>query len=414
MITPSFSLTATERVLPRLALDFTTASLDPRITFTRSENTATVVNSSGLVAPINADLPRFDFDPITLVCKGLLIEEARTNLNIRSEDFNSTDYSWAGATVSFDQIAAPDGTTTADILIENSATSTHRISQTIATAPAAVAHSVFVKNAGRRYFQLFTGNNTTSFVTFDLQTGTVTRVGSSIVSSSIQNYGNGWYRCTAVYSANSTLFYYGLANSSTAAFNPSYAGDGSSGVYLWGAQVEAGAFATSYIPTTTTALTRNADVATMTGTNFSSWYNQTAGSFEMQVLKSVGVSGRVFVVDTGGSGGLTANGYGVDILSGNTFRSEGFASSSNQWTFTLTFTLGSVQQVCLGYVSNNIGYATNGGVISTDTSANIPTVSGMSIGCWRTTQPDQINGWVQKLNYWPQRLTNAELQAFSK
>jgi len=84
MISPSFSLTATERVLPRMALDFTTALLDPRITFTRTGNTATVVNSSGVIAAINADLPRFDFDPTTLVCKGLLIEETRTNLLLNS------------------------------------------------------------------------------------------------------------------------------------------------------------------------------------------------------------------------------------------------------------------------------------------------------------------------------------------
>ena len=84
MITPSFALTATERVLPRMALDFTTATLDPRVTFTRTGDTATVTNSSGVITAINANLPRFDFDPTTLVCKGLLIEEARTNLLLNS------------------------------------------------------------------------------------------------------------------------------------------------------------------------------------------------------------------------------------------------------------------------------------------------------------------------------------------
>jgi hypothetical protein len=71
VITPSFGITATERVLPKLALDFTTASLDPRVTFTRTGNTATVTNSSGNVVGINADLPRFDYNPVTLACKGL-------------------------------------------------------------------------------------------------------------------------------------------------------------------------------------------------------------------------------------------------------------------------------------------------------------------------------------------------------
>ncbi len=92
MITPAFGLTATERVLPRLALDFTTASLDSRVTFTRTGNTATVINSSGYVTGINADLPRFDFNPVTLACRGLLIEEARTNSLKESNTFATSPW----------------------------------------------------------------------------------------------------------------------------------------------------------------------------------------------------------------------------------------------------------------------------------------------------------------------------------
>lgn len=79
MITPAFPLAAPGRVLPKLALDFTTASLDPRVTFTRAANTATVINSSGVIVAANADVPRFDHSPITLVCRGLLIESAKSN-----------------------------------------------------------------------------------------------------------------------------------------------------------------------------------------------------------------------------------------------------------------------------------------------------------------------------------------------
>lgn len=82
MITPAYALTATERVLPRLALDFTTAVLDPRVTVSRALNTATVQNADGSVSIVNADLPRFDF--ANGVCRGLLIEEARTNVLLNS------------------------------------------------------------------------------------------------------------------------------------------------------------------------------------------------------------------------------------------------------------------------------------------------------------------------------------------
>ena len=93
MITPSFSLTATERVLPKLALDFTTASLDSRITFTRTtgaSNPAAFVNSSGYITAATNDQPRFDYNPVTLACKGLLIEESRANLLLQSENFSTT------------------------------------------------------------------------------------------------------------------------------------------------------------------------------------------------------------------------------------------------------------------------------------------------------------------------------------
>lgn len=96
MSIPSFAPTATERVLPKLALDFTTASLDPWITFTRAGSTATRVNASGHIEPVSADIPRFDYDPITLACKGLLIGEARSNNLISSINFG-------GATVPVDQ-----------------------------------------------------------------------------------------------------------------------------------------------------------------------------------------------------------------------------------------------------------------------------------------------------------------------
>ena len=84
MITPAYAPTATERVLPRLALDFTTAIADTRVTTSRAANTATRFNASGLIEIVNANLPRFDFSPTALVCQGQLIEEARTNLFLNS------------------------------------------------------------------------------------------------------------------------------------------------------------------------------------------------------------------------------------------------------------------------------------------------------------------------------------------
>lgn len=120
MITPAYAPTATERVFPRLALDFTTGVLDPRVTVTRALNTATRINSSGLIEVVNADLPQFDYDPVTLAPKGLLIEETRANLLLHSSGANESAWTKDAAgtgvapVVTPNFAVAPDGTTTAD------------------------------------------------------------------------------------------------------------------------------------------------------------------------------------------------------------------------------------------------------------------------------------------------------------
>ena len=136
MITPSYATTATERVLPRMALDFTTGVLDPRVTVTRALNTATRVNSSGYVEIVNANLPRFDYDPVTLTPKGLLIEEARTNLLTYSEQFDNAAWGKQGSSVSQNVQTSPDGSVDADKLIEDATTGEHRL--TIPSSPLPV------------------------------------------------------------------------------------------------------------------------------------------------------------------------------------------------------------------------------------------------------------------------------------
>ena len=162
MITPSFGLTATERVLPSMALDFTTASLDSRVTFTRSGNTATVVNSSGLIATINANLPRFDFDPVTLACKGLLIEEARTNLLTYSNDFSNAIWNKNSSSITSNVITSPDGTVNASKLVEAAATAEHTVNRSTPVAIVAGSSntlSVFAKKGERTTIELYYVNN---------------------------------------------------------------------------------------------------------------------------------------------------------------------------------------------------------------------------------------------------------------
>lgn len=415
MITPSFGLTATERVLPKLALDFTTASLDPRITFTRALNTATVTNSSGYIVPINADLPRFDYDPITKVCKGLLIEETRTNLFLQSEDLTTGSWSKNNCTISADATNSPANTTTADLIVENTATSTHFVEQIVTFGSGVISYSVYLKASTRTKARLQMSDYSVGIVRVDvdLSAGTlgtpVAQASWSAASATISPAANGFYRVTLTATASAGTIKGADVFLLDAAGANSYTGDGASGLFFWGGQFEAAAFPTSYIPTTTTAVTRNADVATMTGANFSSWFNASEGTFSIAWnIPSVLIDCVPFTTndntDLNRIGcDTTATGFGRIIVS-NAGNLEAFGGTSG--------ILVGKNTISVGYKNNNFGVANNGGTVTTDASGTVPTVDRLQIG--RRLTSLYINGTVSKLNYWPQKLTTAEIQAFSK
>jgi len=268
------------RVTPKVELDFTTASLDSRITFARTTsatNPATFVNSSGVTSAATNNAPRFDYNPITLVCRGLLIEQSRANVCLQSSNFATSWNASGSATIGVDAINSPDGTQNADKLIEFTNTGQHAVLQAIAVSSAtSYTVSIYAKKGERESIALrLIGTSTYAQAYFNLLAGTVT---PSTGTASIVAMPNGWYRCiiTGTSDSTTTNIYVNIGQTATSTSISSYTGDGVSGVYIWGAQLEAGAFVTSYIPTTTTSLTRNADVATITGTNFSNWWGKQA------------------------------------------------------------------------------------------------------------------------------------------
>jgi hypothetical protein len=410
MITPSFALTATERVLPRLALDFTTASLDSRITFTRSGATATRVNASGFIETMVANTPRFDFNPVTLVCKGLLIEEPRTNLKLYSQDLsNALAWSATFLTTLASGFTSPDNTTNG-VKATNTAGITSLLQANIAITPSATNvyyPTIFVKkgNVSTVTLNVYYATGTEYNVFFNLDTLAVT--GAPVANAFIfENYGNGWYRIGYQVPADAT----GLQNQMNYRIWESSRGAGVAGnfQYYFGAQLEIGAFATSYIPTVASQVTRTADVATMTGANFSSWYNAGAGGIVTRVLPST-VSGTcpAFQIDDN-----TAN--GIIVLRGNTTNPElsivdGGAPQSQIDAGTIA--ANTVYNLGAAWNTNNCAAAVNGGAAVTDNTATIPTVTQARLGSDGT---NYLNGQLQTVRYWPQRIIDAEVQAFSK
>lgn len=261
----------------RLLLNFLSGTLDPRITFSRGTG-ATRVNASGFIETVGNTTPRFDYDPVTLAPHGLLIEEARTNLLLYSADFTNAAYVNSNVTVTANATAAPDGTTTADLLTA-AATASVNLQQSSAVAATSATYSIFAKQgSGATQANAFRLRNTTTAttlveITINYSTGAVTYVTGSTGAAAV-NFGNGWWRITLTATT-------GITSGDTIRCDQCFVGASTVGhnAYVWGAQLEAGAFATSYIPTVASTVTRNADVATMTGTNFSSWYNQSEGTF---------------------------------------------------------------------------------------------------------------------------------------
>ena len=421
MITPAYGMTATERVLPRLALDFTTGTLDPRVTVTRALNTATRVNSSGLIEIINANLPRFDYDPVTLAPKGLLIEESRTNLMLQSQAIDQSPWAVSqlnttGTPAYIDVAASPDGTQNADKLIPNTVSTQHYALQSITLADNTVyALTIYAKAAELIAIRLSLGTKAGAFpgAYFNLSTGVVTNEVSSPVSTSITPVGNGWYRCTVV------------ANSGTGGTAPqlrvwaisgvntiSFAGNDSDGVLVWGAQVEAGAFATSYIPTTTTSLTRNADVVSMTGTNFSDWYNASEGAFLAEV-SSVPAGGRSFYSVDNGAVSARILAQSATTSADTQFR---IVDTTDQVNISQNGVVaaGGICKIVGAYKVNSFAASTNASAPGTDNLGTVPSgVNALKIGS-NVANASQLCGHYRKFMYWPQRLTNAEVQAFSK
>ena len=418
MITPSFGLTATERVLPKLALDFTTASLDPRVTFTRTGNTATVVNSSGDVAGINADLPRFDFNPTTLACKGLLIEEARTN-SIRNNTMQGAVAGSPGTSPTNWIVTSTGGVFTRTIVGTGTENGINYIDVRYQTSGSGTAEIYFdALNAvaaasgqswtGAHYVKIAAGSTTNLDYMYVVCLGrnvantTTTEVGTTIFTPTTAGLITQRYVRTLALANVLTAF---VATGVGIAFT----GAADITVRIGLPQLELGAFTTSVIPTGSGAVTRNADIARMTGTNFSSWYNASEGAFVAVANKlSAGAStARIFSANAGSSANrLSATSsvadlfcqYSVGGVNTNLF----MAGTLNNTSFNLAY----------GYKANLMASALKGATPVTNNTATIPTVDRMEIGS--ETGALFFNGHIQAIRYYPQRIINAEIQAFSK
>jgi hypothetical protein len=378
---------------------------------------ATAVNATSGTAYYG---PRFDYNPATLAPLGLLIEESRTNLLLRSEDFSDASWVKIRATVTVNATTAPTGTAVADKLVEDTSTNTHESYQSV-TIVANTLHTAtfYLKAAERTRAKIWLLNGAISSganASVNLGAGTITApnlfgTGSS-ASSSITNVGNGWYRCSIaciVDAASTTARAYIVLEN--AAGNDNYTGDGTSGLFVWGAQLEAGAFPTSYIPTTTTALTRAADVASVN--TLSPWFNAVEGTLYAELTASANTATAYVTLSDGTQ---TSNSTYFDNDSGN-IRNVVFSGASAVAVIGLGAigSVGAINKVASAYRVNDFAAVRNGGSVGTDTSGAVPVgVSQMNIGASTSgVAVSYINGYLRRITYYPRKLSSAELQAIT-
>jgi hypothetical protein len=339
--------------------------------------------------------PRFDHDPATGESLGLLIEEERSNLVEYSEQFGN----WvAPSTAIGNTTTSPSGGTA--VGVDSTTCSTITV-----TDPSSITFSCYAKAGSSDYVYLRTVNwGTLARVWFNLadgSTGSVSSPSSNITNVTSTDAGDGWYRIS--FQLDSTGDNVGnlQITATDADLNINQVGY----VFAWGAQVETGSFPTSYIPTTSSTVTRAADVASIEGTNFSSWYNQSEGTMFAEAKSVDGVNGVFSVGST------------TDPIGGLNYDYNGFNGQWQGGVMDGTFNPvdGSFHKFALTATTTSNTLFTDGNQQDTAvaTSSNVGVnliVGNRSLYGGIMSSTHYLNGHISRLTYYPYRLSDTILQ----
>ena len=438
MPTPSLLIVPARFKSGRLYSQIPTANGD--FTVTRA-TTATRVNASGLIESVASGIPRLDYFASGGVvgCPALLVEPSAQNLARHSENWTSTN-NWqlsdgsgrVTVATATSGTTAPDGTSTANAITPTSGNMQHYLysnssgSITYASGTIYTCSAFFKKGAGNsgRYVQIVTAGGSTfvgnPYANFDLELGTTLTVSGSVADSNrvsrIQNYGNGWYRCSLTATCMTTtglsvgVIVALLTGDTNARLGASFAGNTSDYIFGWGAQLETGSVATSYIPTTTAAITRNADVITVSGA-VSGAIGQTEGTIYAEVDIRVFAAGDFATLYDGTTDnriqiGLSSSVLNVIIRSGGT--------TDHTYQITGLSNAAGIYKIAVAYKANDYAVGLNGTVYTTTASRPVPVVLnrfdlGRSAGNF-----GYFNNRIRAVALYTTRLTNAQLQALTQ
>lgn len=413
---------------PALLLDFANSRMvDPRITFSRA-STAMRWNSAGVLETVPAGVPRIDYDPATGKCLGILVEGDSTNLKTNSRRPDATTGTAIGAATTI----APDGQPI-EAIIETATTGEHYvIDHTVSNVSVGdvFAQSIYVKKLDatslREVVLRVAATNDIGQVRFTIRGDTCAM--SSIPTgwrAGFARCANGWWRVWIVWTAAianaSAILRVQIHNDAQAL----YTGDPAQGIFLFGRQIEARAFPTSYIPTGASTATRADEFAGLLGANFSNWYRQDEGTFVFEGAPSSldpGHGPGLFAVGDATLSFESRNGFylnasrGTGVLSGSLAVAGVSQIGTN--TVTGTFAAGVSKKTAFAYQTDNSVGATDGVLGVVDTLCTIPRgVTGLSLGelsaGW-SGGTSRMNGHIRRFAYYSKRLSDIELRKITE
>jgi hypothetical protein len=376
-------------------------------------DTITTLGTAVSVGPV-ANVPRLDYSGGSS-CPRLLLEPQRTNLITSSEDFTASLYNYiSGIAVTKNQTTSPDGYNNADLITEDSTSGAHRIgiATNIGSAGLTTTMSVFAKANGRDWLLLSNANMSPSGSTyFNIAEGYIGI--NTAIDAKIEDYGNGWYRCSITYEQNKTNPYPTIYLTNASGVS-TYQGDGTSGVYLYGYQIEQSAsYATSYIPTVGAAVTRGADDASKTG--ISSLIGQTEGTVMVEYNQSlIGQSAtrRIFALSDGTANNrITAyinSANGIDFY----VRNSGGDLFLDQASSPIGNTKG-VHKIAAAYKNGDYAVYLDGVQIisGAGTAGTIPACSRFDLG--QQLLASDLHEPIMQAILFPTRLSNSDLAALT-
>jgi hypothetical protein len=341
-----------------------------------------------------SNIPRLDYTNGS--CPSILVEPQRTNLALRSEEFDNASWTKIAANVTANATTSPSGNLTAEKLIATAASSTHLIVQQPAGAVSGTTAtvSVFAKASELSRIQFLNNGGGLGVADFNLSAGTATLV--SGVSASIQNVSNGWYRCIMSYIPTITGNYNIQIRLADSSGNTTFLGNGTDGLFIWGAQIEAGANATSYIPTTSASVTRNLD--SFSTTNLIS-KGLIVNDYTLFLDITNPILGSQFVLDPRDISNIRT---GILRVSG-TNASVTDITGGSSLSMLNALTIGRAK-MCVKRTGSVISFFTNGVKFASTTTTTAGTINNLQTGVANSTNSSFINSII----LFPTALTDTE------